>query len=205
MLILQLSAGQGPAECCLAVAKAYACLLKEADKHGLSVSVIESVEGAEKGTFASILLSIDGENERQFANQWQGVIQWICVSPYRPRHKRKNWFIGCELFASSNTAGDNKISYRACRASGPGGQHVNKTDSAIQATHLATGISVKVTSERSQHANKRLATQLIAYKLAKLADSAVAAKKQQQWQSHLTLERGNPVKLFKGSEFRLVK
>ena len=78
--------------------------------------------------------------------------------------------------AESRGAGEaalRDIRYEAVRASGPGGQHVNKTDSAVRATHLPSGLSVKVQTERSQHANKRLARALLAHKLATQANLAV--------------------------------
>lgn len=93
------------------------------------------------------------------------------------------------------------IRYETLRSSGPGGQHVNKTDSAVRATHLASGISVKVQSERSQHANKRLARLLIAWKLEQQQQENSAALKSQRRMFHHQIERGNPRRTFTGMAF----
>ncbi len=97
---------------------------------------------------------------------------------------------------------DHSIRYEACRASGPGGQHVNKTDSAIRATHIASGISVKVQTERSQYANKKLANLLIAQKLAALDAQQARQQRGQRRLAHYDLERGAAQMVFKGLNFK---
>lgn|GEM_PF-3609848 len=98
---------------------------------------------------------------------------WVCESPYGKMHKRKNCYLSGAAFAPPKVVPESgEFPYEATRASGPGGQHVNKTDSAIRATHVASGLSLRVQSERSQHANKRLAGQLLASKLAERAKAA---------------------------------
>ncbi|MDL2424900.1 peptide chain release factor H, partial [Pseudomonas sp. BAgro211] len=87
------------------------------------------------------------------------------------------------------------------RSSGPGGQHVNTTDSAVRATHIASGLSVKVQSERSQHANKRLALLLIARKLEERAEQASSELRAERRLVHHHLERGNPRRVFRGERF----
>lgn len=201
MILLQLSASQGPDECALAVAKALRRLLQEAEQYQVDIEEIERVAGARTGTLNSVLLAFDGEQALVLAQRWVGSIQWICPSPYRPKHARKNWFIGGQFCAEPNAVTLGEIRYEACRASGPGGQHVNKTDSAIRATHSASGISVKVQSERSQHANKRLATLLIANKLAEQTQLALQQNRAQRRLQHHAVERGNPVRVFKGENF----
>ncbi len=129
-------------------------------------------------------------------------ILWVCESPYRKQHKRKNWFLsGAELVPPDATTGIGEIRYEATRASGPGGQHVNKTDSAIRATHVATGLSVKVQSQRSQHANKKLAAQLLAVKLAGLAQAAEDNVRAERHMQHREAERGNAQRVFVGLAF----
>ncbi|MCJ8274853.1 MAG: peptide chain release factor H, partial [Psychrosphaera sp.] len=91
-----------------------------------------------------------------------------------------------------------------CRASGAGGQHVNKTDSAVRATHVQTGISVRVETERSQHANKRLAVILINKKLDELADEQAASASSDRRMHHHSIERGNVRRVFKGDDFKPV-
>ncbi|WP_049244367.1 peptide chain release factor H, partial [Pseudomonas aeruginosa] len=175
MILLQLSAAQGPAECCLAVAKAFERLCLEAAQAGVEVAVLEEVAGERPRTWRSLLLGLRGIAAEALAEHWCGGIQWICTSPYRARHARKNWFIGAERFAAPPASLEGEIRFETLRSSGPGGQHVNTTDSAVRATHLASGISVRVQSQRSQHANKRLAILLIARRLADQASSAADA------------------------------
>ncbi len=104
-------------------------------------------------------------------------------------------------FTADEQEQSDAIRYETLRSSGPGGQHVNKTDSAVRATHLASGISVKVQSERSQHANKRLARLLIAWKLEQQQQENSAALKSQRRMFHHQIERGNPRRTFTGMAF----
>lgn len=201
MLLLQLSAAQGPAECALAVAKGYALLQREALAQDVAVELIESDAGAEPGTLRSLLLALDGAAAESFAQRWSGTLLWICPSPYRPTHRRKNWFFGGRAFELPASSDDDTVRFEAIRASGPGGQHVNKTASAVRATHLASGISVKVQTERSQLANKRLALALIHQRLAERAESAAANRRTERHQAHQNVDRGNARRTFRGAAF----
>lgn len=204
MVLLQLSAAHGPDECCLAVAKALGFLLREARAGGVNADVLESEGGSRGGTFRSVLLSLDGAGADALAAAWAGSIQWTCASPYRPGHPRKNWFIGASRCEAPPAALAGDIRFEATRSSGPGGQHVNKTESAVRATHVATGITVKVQTERSQHANKRIAVLLIAHRLAHREQDARAVQRAQRRQLHHEVERGSPRRVFKGEAFTLV-
>lgn len=202
MIWLQITANTGPSECCLAVKKAFDALCIEAGRAGVGVSLVEQLAGPVAGTFRSVLIELDGEGHRQLALRWCGSLLWVCESPYRKLHKRKNWFLSGAAFAPPEVPNDcAEIRYEATRASGPGGQHVNKTDSAIRATHVASGLSVKVQTERSQHANKRLAGQLLASKLADLAQAVTQKDKSARRMHHLQAERGNAARVFVGPGF----
>lgn len=100
---------------------------------------------------------------------------------------------------------EGEIKFESLKSSGPGGQHVNKTESAIRATHLASGIVVKVQTERSQHANKRLAKLLIAHKLEQQQQNMQSEIKAQRRMFHHQITRGNPVRMFNGPDFTPVK
>lgn len=205
MILLQLSSAQGPDECCLAVSKALARLADEAAAAGVTLNHVEEEQGRITGTLRSALVSLTGEQAQALAKRWSGTLQWSCESPYRPRHGRKNWFIGAAIFAPLSEVPESDIRFEALRASGPGGQHVNKTDSAIRATHVASGISVKVQSERSQHANKKLAKLLIAHRLHEQQEAQSAGQKAQRRLFHHQIERGNPQRCFTGKGFTPVK
>ena len=207
MILLQLTANTGPEECCLAVRKALQVVLRECDCAQVKVTVLEEVKGAQAGNLRSTLLLLDGLAASAIAQRWRGSVQWCCPSPYRPGHPRKNWFIGAAVFEpdAPNMAApvqDKDLRFETLRASGPGGQHVNKTDSAVRATHLPTGLSVKVQTERSQHANKRLARVLLTHKLAHAAAEDAQATRTQRWLKHHGVERGNAARTFKGELFK---
>lgn len=201
MILLLLSSAQGPGECELAVAKAQQRVQREAGDYHVEVRCMEQVPGQQNGGLRSVLFSLDGERAAELAAQWNGTLCWTCQSPVRPSHPRKNWFFGGTTITPPAAGLDSEIRFEATRSSGPGGQHVNTTDSAVRATHIASGISVKVQSERSQHANKRLAVLLIHQRLQAVAEQAEAEQRQGRRLFHHAVERGNPARTFRGMQF----
>ncbi len=173
---------------------------REASAAGLGVSTLDVQPGPEPGTAQSVLLSLTAtEGLSQSVKAWRGTIQWIAKSPFRPEHKRKNWFVGIEVLeppaASQFAARD--IRFETMRASGPGGQHVNRTESAVRATHVPTGLQASASEERSQHRNKALAIARLALKLEDLSVQHHGESERNRWRAHQELERGNPVKVFR--------
>jgi len=153
MILLQLSAGQGPVECGQAVGLALKAIEKTCREKGIKFDIVEAIEMKERGCFKSALFQLDSPKSdlaKQLAQSWQGAMLWVCQSQHRPKHKRKNWFFSGQMYEINETQLDKCVTFQTCRASGAGGQHVNTTDSAVRATHTETGISVRVESERSQ-------------------------------------------------------
>ncbi|HHL2459868.1 TPA: peptide chain release factor H [Yersinia enterocolitica] len=201
MILLQISAAHGPDECCLAVSHALRQFYKEAQVLNVEISEVERETGRIRGTLRSILLSLDGELSLQLAKNWCGTLQWICESPWRKGNSRKNWFFGAAVFSSATVPEESGIRFETLKSSGPGGQHVNKTESAIRATHLASGITVKVQTERSQHANKRIACLLIAHRLEQLGQQQINEQRAERRMFHHQIVRGCPVRIFRGEKF----
>ncbi len=207
MILLQLSAGKGPVECSKAVALALRTIEQNCREQSIKVEVVEMVQGQDRHCFKSVLLQFEGADTsaiKQLAESWQGVMLWVCQSLYRPKLKRKNWFFSGEMYEVNDAQLDKEVTFLTCRASGAGGQHVNTTDSAVRATHTATGMSVRVESERSQHANKRLARALLFQKLETVKLEQMTQQEKARWQQHQELERGNPVRTFTGEKFALI-
>lgn len=203
---LQITSGRGPAECQLAVAKLTEVLLREARAGALACEMLDVVDGDARGAALSTLLSLEGGGARRFALRTSGSVQWICISPVRPGHKRKNWFVGVELLAPPDVAAETlrpqDVTFEAMRASGPGGQHVNKTESAVRATHKPTGLVATAREERSQAMNRKLALARLAAMLASGAAAAKSNAERERWAQHDALERGRPVRTFEGPRFK---
>ena len=201
---LQITSGRGPEECCWVVARVAEKILSEAAQNGLKAEVLETTPGPYPKTFRSALFAIEGESGvNRFFKTWAGTVQWIGTSMFRPNHKRKNWFVGVELISppAQNFWKKEDIKMERMKASGPGGQHVNKTESAVRLTHIPTGLSVIAKDERSQHLNQKLAYARL-FQLMESHDKALQKKQEQEnWQQHNTLERGNAVRVFKGKAF----
>lgn len=202
--IIQITSGRGPEECQWVVAQVLKKILNEAEKQKLKTEVLHREMGNINGTVISALVQFTGKEALPFIKSWVGTIQWIGQSPMRKFHKRKNWFIGIfQLDALSESVFSEKdIEYQAMRSSGAGGQNVNKVSSAVRATHRPSGISVVAMDSRSQHQNKKLATERLLEKLNDLNTSKIKEKTQEIWSNQLEIQRGNPIRVFVGSDFK---
>jgi peptide chain release factor len=146
------------------------------------------------------LVSIAGSAALEsFANSWRGTVQWIARSPFRPEHKRKNWFVGIEILdpVDETSFSPKDVRWETMRASGPGGQHVNRTESAVRVTHLPTGVQCTAMEERSQHRNRKLALSRLTQKLNDINSKRRDEAREERWRAHQELERGNPVRVFR--------
>jgi len=205
--IIQITSGRGPAECSWVVAQVLKMLLIDAKTVGLQAIVLHKMGGELNRALDSVTVQLNGESEKlkAFLVNWIGTIQWVGQSQFRKYHKRKNWFIGVnelDLSKSTISFNENEVKYSAIRSGGPGGQHVNKVSTAIRATHIPTGLSVVVSDTRSQLQNKKKAKERLTNLLrtAQLNEQKDLIKA--NWQNHNELERGNPVKIFKGNDFK---
>ncbi len=202
---IQITSGRGPAECAWVVPRVLRCLIEEAANAGISIDPLESVEGPFLGTLDSVLVAASGPSLTAFLARWTGSILWIGTSPFRPTYKRKNWFVGIsslalpERFAWS----EKELVFETMRASGPGGQHVNKTESAVRVTHLPTGLAVAAREERSQHDNRKLALARLSELLGERTRASERRVQRERWSQHNQLERGNPIRVYEGEKFVL--
>lgn len=194
---MQITSGRGPAECCRVVALVLEKILKQAAAKGVKTEIVERETGPLNRTLLSAVLSLQDGNYHELIEDWEGTVQWISKSPYRIYHKRKNWFVGVQTFtlSESQEATEAEIRYETLRSSGPGGQHVNKTESAVRAVHIPTGMSVVASDQRSQWQNKKLATERLLLKLASWSIEQAMIQAQANWSNHNCLQRGNPVKM----------
>lgn len=202
-LWLQVTAGRGPAECAWAVVRVLEQLQREALAASIDFKTVEIEPGPEPATAHSVLVSISGGIELEsFAASWSGTVQWTARSPFRPEHKRRNWFVGIDVIEPVDETRFNPkdVRWETMRASGPGGQHVNRTESAVRVTHLPTGVQATAAEERSQHRNRKLALARLARKLAEVDSKRQDEAREARWRAHQQLQRGNPVRVFRTEE-----
>ena len=195
---IQITAGRGPVECARAVTLVARELLKIIPF--IQLSDCEPHNQVD-GCFMSMTFTTTELIPQSIVNDWQGTILWRSTkNPYRPGHKRSNWFVGINFFEEVELPRieESEIVYDTCRSGGKGGQNVNKVETAVRATHIPTGLSVKCSDERSQSQNKTLARERLLLKIRQLNDKALAESQSRQWSNHDSLERGNPVKKFSG-------
>ena len=195
-IIIQITSGRGPVECCRVVARVQEKMLAQARNNGIEMEVLENRKADLKGTLLSATILAKGKNLQAFVREWRGTVQWIAQSPYRKFHKRKNWYVGVEIFDVKERLPWNpqEVVFETCRASGPGGQNVNKVETAVRGTHLASGIRVLAMDSRSQLQNKKLCLQRLQEKVLAWQTGQLLLQQQARWQEHNVLERGNAVK-----------
>ena len=207
-LWLQISSGRGPSECQLAVVKLASAIEARARAARLNAEVIEVVAGEERGTALSALVKLSGPGAYDFARRWQGSVQWTAPSPFRPTHKRKNWFVGVELVGGLAEADAVRIDPRdvsfefdvRVRRRRPARQQDRKRGAGnSSADGIGGGRARGAFAGDEQEAGARPASGPHRGRGA----AATSAADKSRWQDD-ALERGKPVKVFKGPEFREV-
>ncbi len=195
---IQLTAGRGPVEC----ARAVALVAEELMKVLPSLHIVDSEKHkSEVGCYMSITLGSENEIPQSIIDHWEGTVQWHSTkNPYRPGHKRNNWFIGVHFIEPLTLPSISvlDIEYETCRSGGKGGQNVNKVESAVRAIHRPSGITARCSDERSQFQNKARARERLLLKLGQAQTKVENKAREALWSQHDSLARGNPVKVFRG-------
>jgi len=199
--LIQITAGKGPLECQWVVAKVLKVFL---NSNNIVYEIIHRENGDENLTLKSITLLLRSKDLGDFLESWLGSICWTGKSTFRKLHKRSNWFIGIfELEGWEKVSFHEKeIRFQTVRSQGSGGQNVNKVNTAVRATHVPTGQSVFVQDSRSQLENKKLSVERLKAKVLEQNIIRLQKRMQETWSNHLSVQRGNPVRTFSGSDFK---
>ncbi|MCI8516937.1 MAG: peptide chain release factor 2 [Hungatella sp.] len=196
--ILRLNAGAGGTESCDWCSMLYRMYCRWADKKGFTTEVLDYLDGDEAG-IKSVTIQINGDNAYGYLKSEHGVHRLVRISPFNAAGKRQTSFVSCDIMPDIKEDLDVEINQDdlridTYRSSGAGGQHINKTSSAIRITHIPTGIVVQCQNERSQFQNKDKAMQMLKSKLFIL--------KQQENAANLSDIRGDVAEIGWGSQIR---
>lgn len=207
--IVTLHAGAGGTESCDWANMLYRMYTRWAERKGFSVQVLDFLDGDVAGLKA-ITFQVNGENAYGYLKSEKGVHRLVRISPFNAAGKRQTSFASCDVVPDIEDdidieLNDDDLKIDTYRASGAGGQHVNKTSSAIRITHLPTGIVVQCQNERSQHNNKEKAMQMLKAKLYLLKEQEQAEKVSDIRGEIKEIGFGNQIRSYVMQPYTLVK
>ncbi len=207
--ILTLHAGAGGTESCDWAGMLCRMYQRWADKKGFSVQMLDYLDGEEAG-LKSVTLEISGENAYGYLRSEHGVHRLVRISPFNAAGKRQTSFVSCDVMPDIEgnidiEIDDKDIRIDMYRSSGAGGQHINKTSSAIRITHFPTGIVVTCQNERSQFQNKDKAMQMLKAKLYILKEQENRAKESEIRGESKEIGWGNQIRSYVMQPYTMVK
>ena len=207
--ILKLNAGAGGTESCDWCSMLYRMYTRWAEKKGFSVEVLDYLDGDEAG-IKSVTFQVNGENAYGYLKSEKGVHRLVRISPFNAQGKRQTSFVSLDVMPDIEEDLDIEINPEdlrvdTYRSSGAGGQHINKTSSAVRITHLPTGVVVQCQNERSQFQNKDKAMQMLKAKLYLLKQEANAEKLSDIRGEVKDIAWGNQIRSYVLQPYKLVK
>ncbi|MCC8051714.1 MAG: peptide chain release factor 2 [Clostridiales bacterium] len=207
--IVTLHAGAGGTESCDWASMLYRMYTRWAEKKGYQVDVLDFLDGEEAG-IKSVTFQVNGSKAYGYLKSEKGVHRLVRISPFNAAGKRQTSFVSCEVMPVLEKDVDIEINQEdlridTYRSSGAGGQHINKTSSAIRITHLPTGIVVTCQNERSQFQNKDKAMQMLKTKLLLLREQENAEKESDIRGEVKEIGWGNQIRSYVMQPYKMVK
>ena len=207
--IMTLHAGAGGTEACDWTEMLYRMYMYYAQRHDYTLTELDRLPGDEAG-IKSISFKIEGENAYGFLKAEKGVHRLVRISPFDSNARRHTSFSSVEVMPEIEDTGEivikpDEIKVDTYRSSGAGGQHVNKTESAIRITHIPTGIIVACQNERSQVQNREQAMKMLMSKLLEKREEERLEQAQELKGNIKKIEWGSQIRSYVFCPYTLVK
>jgi len=207
--IMAINAGAGGTEAQDWVEMLFRMYTRWAEEKGMQVQVIDYLPGDEAG-IKNVAFTITGPYAYGYLKSEHGIHRMVRISPFDATGRRHTTFASVSVLPEVDTditieVDENDLRIDTYRASGPGGQHVNKTSSAVRISHLPTGIVVQCQNEKSQHRNKDMAMKVLRSKLYELEKNKLEQKKHEMHQNQKEIAWGSQIRSYVFNPYRLVK
>ncbi len=207
--LITLHSGAGGTEACDWTEMLYRMYIMYAERQGYKITELDRLDGDEAG-IKSVSFKVDGDNAYGYLKAEKGVHRLVRISPFDANKRRHTSFASLEVMPEIEDEGEieikaDEIRVDTFRAGGAGGQHINKTDSAVRITHIPTGIVVSCQNERSQTQNKEMAMRMLTSKLIEKRESERAEKEQDIKGEIKKIEWGSQIRSYVFCPYTLVK